>query len=57
MGIRTGQQFMDALKSRNPEVWLNGRLVESVYDATYFQQPIKEIAKLYDLQHDPKYQE
>ncbi|MFT9818130.1 4-hydroxyphenylacetate 3-hydroxylase family protein [Lysinibacillus sp. NPDC056185] len=57
MGIRTGQQYIDALKSRKPEVWLNGSLIESVYDEPYFHQPIQEIAKLFDLQHDPKYQE
>ena len=57
MGIRTGQEYMNALKSRKPEVWLNGRLVDSVYDEPYFYEPIQQIAKLYDLQHDPAYQE
>lgn len=57
MGIRTGAQYINGLKSRQPEVWLNGRRVTSVYDEVVFQQPINEIAKLYDMQHDPEYQD
>ncbi|SOC40187.1 4-hydroxyphenylacetate 3-hydroxylase family protein [Ureibacillus acetophenoni] len=57
MGIRTGEQYIEALKARKPEVWLNGRLVENVFDEPYFKQPILEIAKLFDLQHDPAYQD
>ncbi|WP_413365880.1 4-hydroxyphenylacetate 3-hydroxylase family protein [Lysinibacillus sp. 3P01SB] len=57
MGIRTGNQYIEALKSRKPEVWLNGKLVESIFDEPYFQQPILEIARLYDMQHDQAYQE
>lgn len=57
MGIRTGSQYIEALKSRKPEVWLNGRLVENVFEEPYFRQPILEIARLYDLQHDPAYQD
>ncbi|MGE7021134.1 4-hydroxyphenylacetate 3-hydroxylase family protein [Solibacillus cecembensis] len=57
MGIRTGQQYIDALKLRKPEVWLNGKIVENIYDEPYFHQPIQEIAKLYDLQSDPNYQD
>ncbi|MCM3177730.1 4-hydroxyphenylacetate 3-hydroxylase family protein [Cytobacillus horneckiae] len=56
MGIRTGQDYINGIKSRNPEVWLNGRLVEDIYNEPIFNQPIHEIAKLYDLQHDPIYQ-
>ncbi|UFJ41090.1 4-hydroxyphenylacetate 3-hydroxylase [Brevibacillus humidisoli] len=57
MGIRTGDQYINALKSRQPEIWLQGRKVTSVCDEAVFQQPIREIAKLYDMQHDPEYQE
>lgn len=57
MGIRTGQEYIDGIKSRKPEVWLGGRRITDVYNEPVFQQPIKEIAKLYDLQHDPNYQE
>ena len=57
MGIRTGEQYIRALKSRKPEVWLNGRLVENIFEEPYFRQPILEIAKLYDMQHDKEFQE
>lgn len=57
MGIRTGAQYINAVKSRQPEVWLEGRKVTNVYEEPVFKQPIHEIAKLYDMQHDPAYQD
>ncbi|WP_066072152.1 4-hydroxyphenylacetate 3-hydroxylase family protein [Neobacillus soli] len=57
MGIRTGEQYINALKSRTPEVWLRGEKITDVVNHPVFKQPIKEIAKLFDLQHDPEYQE
>jgi anthranilate 3-monooxygenase (FAD)/4-hydroxyphenylacetate 3-monooxygenase len=57
MGIRTGAQYIEAVKSRKPEVWLQGRKVTNLLDEPVFKQPILEIAKLYDMQHDPKYQD
>ena len=57
MGIRTGAQYIEALKSRNPEVWLSGKKVKNIFEEPVFHQPILQIAKLYDMQHDSKYQE
>ncbi len=57
MGIRTGAQYNSALKSRQPEIWLEGRKATNAFEEKVFQQPILEIAKLYDMQHDPAYQE
>ncbi|GIM47909.1 4-hydroxyphenylacetate 3-monooxygenase oxygenase component [Collibacillus ludicampi] len=57
MGIRTGAQYINGLKSRQPEIWLSGRKVTNVCDEIVFRQPIREIAKLYDMQHDPEYQD
>lgn len=57
MGIRTGEQYINAVKSRKPEVWLEGRKVENILDEPVLKQAVIEIAKLYDLQHDPEYQE
>ncbi|WP_096201589.1 4-hydroxyphenylacetate 3-hydroxylase family protein [Bacillus sp. FJAT-45350] len=57
MGIRTGQEYINALKSRKPEVWLGGRKITDVYNEDVFRQPIQEIAKLYDMQHDLEYQD
>ena len=57
MGIKTGEEYINRIKSRKPEVWLGGRVVEDIYNEPIFKQPIQEIAKLYDIQHDPKYQD
>ncbi|RNA67066.1 4-hydroxyphenylacetate 3-hydroxylase family protein [Alteribacter keqinensis] len=57
MGIRTGNEYINALKSRQPEIWLGGEKVTDVVNHDVFRQPVKEIAKLYDLQHDPEYQD
>ncbi|MBP1947145.1 4-hydroxyphenylacetate 3-monooxygenase, oxygenase component [Virgibacillus litoralis] len=57
MGIRTGEDYIQALKSRQPEVWMNGRKVTDLVNEDNFKQPIREIAKLYDMQHDSKYRD
>ncbi|KEF36984.1 aromatic ring hydroxylase [Schinkia azotoformans MEV2011] len=57
MGIRTGEQYINAVRSRKPDIWLEGRKVEDVMDEPVLRQTVLEIARLYDLQHDPKYQE
>jgi len=57
MGIRTGVQYINGLRSRKPEIWLQGRRVSHVLEEPVFQQPIREIANLYDLQFDPELHE
>ncbi|MGG0240273.1 4-hydroxyphenylacetate 3-hydroxylase family protein [Bacillus rhizoplanae] len=57
MGIRTGDQYINAVKSRKPEVWLAGKKVENVFDEPVLKQTVLEIARLYDMQHDPEYQD
>ena len=57
MGIRTGSDYMEALKKRQPEVWLGGRKITNLSEEPIFKQPIKELAKLFDMQHDPEYQD
>lgn len=57
MGIKTGEEYINRIKSRKPEVWLGGRVIEDIYNEPIFKQPIQEIAKLYDIQHDPEYQD
>lgn len=57
MGIRTGAQYIEGVKSRKPEVWLSGRKITNLFDEPVFKQPILEIAKLYDMQHDPEFKE
>lgn len=57
MAIRTGDQYIESLRKLKPEVWLGGEKIDNVVDHPYFAQPVREIAKLYDMQHDPKYQD
>ncbi|EIT86159.1 4-hydroxyphenylacetate-3-hydroxylase [Fictibacillus macauensis ZFHKF-1] len=56
MGIRTGAQYIEGLQARSPEIWLGGRRITDVVHEPVFRQPMLEIARLYDLQHDPLYQ-
>ncbi len=56
MGIRTGEQYLKALQSQKREVWLRGERVTDLVNHPVFKQPIKEIARLYDMQHVPQYQ-
>ncbi|MYL32115.1 4-hydroxyphenylacetate 3-hydroxylase [Pontibacillus yanchengensis] len=57
MGIRTGTEYIEALKSRQPEVWMGGKRIKDVYNEAVFHQPIHEIAKLYDMQHNDEYRD
>lgn len=57
MGIRTGAEYIEGLRARNPEIWLGGRRVTDVMAEDVFREPILQIAKLYDMQHDPVYQD
>lgn len=57
MGIRTGEEYINAVKSRQPEVWLGGRKIMDLANEPVFKQPIKELARLFDMQHDAKYQD
>lgn len=57
MSIRTGEQYIKGLRNQKPEVWLGGERIDNVVDHPYFASSVKEVAKLYDMQHDPKYQD
>ncbi|MEI3605997.1 4-hydroxyphenylacetate 3-hydroxylase N-terminal domain-containing protein [Pseudogracilibacillus sp. SE30717A] len=57
MSIRTGEQYIDGIRNRKPEVWLGGKRIENVVDHPYFASSVKEVAKLYDMQYDPKHQD
>lgn len=56
MGIRTGQQYIRGLKDSR-EVWIGGERAQDVATHPAFANGIKSIAKLYDMQHDPEYQD
>jgi len=53
MPARSGQQYIDNL-SRNPaEVWISGEKVKDVTIHPAFQNGVRSLAGLYDLQHNP----
>ena len=57
MGIRTGENYIEAIRKQKPNVYVNGEKIDNVVDHPYFKSQVLEIAKLYDIQHDPAYQD
>lgn len=57
MGIRTGAQYLDGLRSRPREVWMRGQRVADVTAHPAFAKPAAHIAGLYDMQHDPAHRD
>lgn len=57
MPARTGKQFIEGLRARPREVWLHGKRVEDVTTHPSFRKPVEQIARLYDMQHDPAHKE
>ncbi|MCX4724041.1 4-hydroxyphenylacetate 3-hydroxylase family protein [Streptomyces sp. NBC_01306] len=55
MPARTGKQYLDNLKSLNPEIYLNGRRIAHVTEEPVFAGPLRTVAEQYDLQLDPRY--
>ena len=57
MGIRTGQQYLDALNARTVEIYVDGeRVTSDVADHPAFRNTARTFANLYDLQHNPDLQ-
>jgi anthranilate 3-monooxygenase (FAD)/4-hydroxyphenylacetate 3-monooxygenase len=54
MAIRTGANYIAGIKRRPREVWLRGERVEDVTTHPAFEAPLRQIARLYDMQHDAK---
>ena len=57
MGIRTGNEYLNGLRKHPREVWLRGKRVEDVTTHPAFARPLAHTAALFDLQHDPRYQD
>ncbi|GAA1049990.1 4-hydroxyphenylacetate 3-monooxygenase, oxygenase component [Arthrobacter russicus] len=58
MGIRTGQQYLDKLNAMRPHVVIDGEVVsENIAEHPAFANVARTYAKLFDMQHDPKYQD
>ena len=55
MGVRTGAQYLAGLRD-NRQIFVNGDLVSDVTDYPAFRRGAAEMARVYDLQHEPAYQ-
>ena len=55
-GALTGERYIESLRDGR-EVWLDGERVEDVTKHPAFTGAIREFARIYDLQHDPAYQD
>lgn len=54
MPARTGKQYIDGLKERPPNLYMSGKKVEDATTQPGLMGGIGTMARLYDLQHDPK---
>lgn len=57
MGIRTGSEYIQGLRTGSREVWLRGERVVDVTTHPAFARPLAHTAALFDLQHDPAHQD
>jgi anthranilate 3-monooxygenase (FAD)/4-hydroxyphenylacetate 3-monooxygenase len=57
MPIRSGAQFIERLKNNPREVWVEGERVDDVTTHPAFAASVRELAKLYDMQFDPRFQD
>ena len=52
MPARTGEQYLQGLKERPPEVWVGGERVKDVTTHPGFANGARSVADLYDMQHE-----
>ena len=58
MGARTGQQYLDRLRSSAPTVQIQGdTLTGGIADHPAFRNIVRSYAELYDMQHQPALRE
>ena len=53
MPARTGQEYLEGLRQRRREIWLNGEQVDDVVSHPALANCAHTLAHLYDMQHDP----
>ena len=53
MPARTGEQYLQGLRDRPPEVWIGGERVKDVTTHPGFANGARSVAALYDLQNEP----
>ena len=54
MGVRTGQAYIEGLRDGR-HIYVDGELIRDVTAYPPYQGVIRELASLYDRQHDPAY--
>ena len=54
MPARTGKQYIEGLRERPPSLYMNGKKVKDATKQPGLKGGIRTLARLYDLQHDPK---
>ena len=57
MPARTGAEYLQGLKERNPEVWLGNERIGDVTTHPALRHCARSVAHLYDMQHDPALRE
>lgn len=57
MAVRTGKQYIEGLRAKPRQVWIGGERVEDVTTHPAFSASVEQIARLYDAQHDPEFQD
>ena len=57
MPARTGEEYLQGLRERPPEVWVGGQRVKDVTSHPGFANGARSVAALYDMQHDPDLRE
>jgi len=55
MPARHGKDYIEALKRRRPEIWIDGQRVNDPANHPIFRRPVESIAKLYDMQHEAEW--
>ena len=53
MPVRTGEEYLQGLRERPPEVWVGGQRVRDVTSHPGFANGAQSVAALYDMQNDP----
>jgi anthranilate 3-monooxygenase (FAD) / 4-hydroxyphenylacetate 3-monooxygenase len=53
--IRTGAQYVERLAKTPREVWMRGKRVEDVTVHPTLRASVRQIARLYDMQHDAEF--
>ena len=54
---RTGKQYLEALRQNRPNLWYKGERVEDPTTHPVFKGITHTLARLYDMQHDPRYRD